>query len=587
MRSKVHVIVLNWNGWIDTSACLSSLEHLNYKNYQVIVVDNGSTDDSASRLRMQFPAVEIVETDKNLGFAGGCNVGIRRALDQGADFIWLLNNDTTVDSSALKALVDKAETNPRIGVVGSAIYFMDDPQRIQAWGGGYISWWLGRSAHFLKPVDDDRLEFITGASILLSRRAVDEIGGFDEGFFMYWEDADYCFRLRAAGWRLAVADQSRVWHRTPASLGKGSVQSYQYFNASASRFFEKHAPIPLFSFWLGFALRIAKRLLAGDWARTRSVWAGMKSERPARSPSLRESDLAFYGSESERLAARLRTIDGLHELDRLADAPETLFRLRGMAEYHNRNFPRPRQLWSLSKFDAPAEWDCLKFLAPLEGKRIAQIGGTGAWAIAFALAGASEAWLISPFQSELEAGLEIARLARVHLHVQLCPAERLTFEDAYFDAIFAPGCAHHFDTEEAFPEIQRALRVGGKFAAIDPWRTPVYNLGIRVFGKRERGVQCVPLDSRRMAPFYRSFPGAQVRHHGTFTRYILILLERFVGLSDSLVWYTLRFDDAVATVLGCRNFGSGVALLGQRGPMERDSSSREVASGLQNVLKEA
>jgi len=279
--AKVHVIVLNWNGWADTSSCLSSLEHLNYEHYQVIVVDNGSTDDSASRLRRQFPALELIETGKNLGFAGGCNVGIRQALGQGADFIWLLNNDTTVDPGALQALVDKARENQRIGAVGSVIYFMDEPQRIQAWGGGYINLWLGRSEHFLKRISDRQIQFLTGASLLLSRPALQAVGMLDEGFFMYWEDADFCFRLRRAGLQLAVAGRSIVWHKGSTTLGKGSVSSYQYFNASAARFFRKHAPVPVFSFWVGFTLRLAKRILMGDWERTRAVWAGMAQGRVA------------------------------------------------------------------------------------------------------------------------------------------------------------------------------------------------------------------------------------------------------------------------------------------------------------------
>jgi len=263
------------------------------------------------------------------------------------------------------------------------------------------------------------------------------------------------------------------------------------------------------------------------------------------------------------LTAQLQTIKGFHELDRLRDAPETLLRLRAMANCSERTFPKPRRVWSLSKFDGASEWDCLKFLAPVEGQRIAQIGGGGAWAVAFALAGAREAWLISPFQAELEVGLEIARLAEVQLHVQLCPAERLAFEGGYFDAVFAPASAHHFDTEEAFPEIRRVLRDGGKFAAFDPWLTLAYGIGIRIFGKRERGVKCTPLSPGRLVPFYRSFPGAQVRHHGSFTRYPLILLGRFVPLPDSFVWFALGLDDAISAALGCRRFGSGVALLAQ------------------------
>lgn len=282
------------------------------------------------------------------------------------------------------------------------------------------------------------------------------------------------------------------------------------------------------------------------------------------SSDLRKSDRDYYGPEAEDLAEHLRGINGWHELGRLHCVPDTLPRLHAIAESRERAFPNPRGLWSLSKFDGAQEWDCLRHLAPMQGKRVAQVGGSGAWAVEFALAGAREAWLVSPFQSELEAGLEIARLAKVELHCRLCSAERLQFEDGYFDAIFAPGSAHHFDTDEAFPEIRRVLRPGGKFAAFEPWLTPFYKLGIRLFGKREPGVKCIPLDPGRLVSFYRAFPGAQVQHHGAFTRYGLILLGRFVRLSDSFVWSLSSLDDAIA-LPGIRlRLGSGVALLAQR-----------------------
>jgi GT2 family glycosyltransferase len=281
LKPKVSVIVLNWNGGNDTVGCLSSLQSLNYENCGVLVIDNGSTDDSAALIREAFPEVEVLETGQNLGFAGGCNVGIRRALAQRADFIWLLNNDTTVDPGALKAMVEKAGSDPRIGIVGSAIYNMEERERLQCWGGGYVNFLLGRPRHFLKPVEDAKLQFITGASLMISRAAVEAIGELDERFFMYWEDADYCFRLRRGGWRIAVASQSKVWHKAPTAVGRGSVSSYQYFNASAARFFEKHASVPVFSFWSGFVVRLAKRLLVGDWEKTRAVWAGMKQKGAA------------------------------------------------------------------------------------------------------------------------------------------------------------------------------------------------------------------------------------------------------------------------------------------------------------------
>jgi GT2 family glycosyltransferase len=282
LSAKVVVVLLNWNEWSDTSLCLSTLEHLDYKSFEVLVVDNGSTDGSPQRIRETFPWVNVVENGKNLGFTGGCNVGIRYAQAQGADFIWLLNNDTTVDPAALRALVEKAESDSRIGAVGSAIYFMDERERLQCWGGGYVNFWMGRSEHFLRKVDDDKVEFIMGASLLLSRAAIDRVGALDEGFFIYWEDADICFRLRRHGWRLAVAGESKVWHKGSTAIGKGRVSSYKNFNASAARFFRRYAPVPLFSFWIGFGMRLAKRLISADWERARAIWSGMKQERIAR-----------------------------------------------------------------------------------------------------------------------------------------------------------------------------------------------------------------------------------------------------------------------------------------------------------------
>lgn len=271
---RVHTILVNWNNYTDTATCLSSLRQLDYDNCDVIVVDNGSTDDSPSRIRNAFPDLTMIELDRNLGFAGGCNAGIRYALSQGSEFVWLLNIDTTVDRDALKALVDKARCSPRLGACGSAIYFMDDPQRLQAWGGGHVNFWLGRSRHYFQPVPDRSVEFITGASMFISRKAIESIGLLDERFFMYWEDADYCFRLRASGWDLAVAAQSRVWHKGSSSVGKESARLDRYFNSSAKRFFRKHSTISSLPIWMGSTLRFAKRALRGDWTRARAVLTG-------------------------------------------------------------------------------------------------------------------------------------------------------------------------------------------------------------------------------------------------------------------------------------------------------------------------
>jgi GT2 family glycosyltransferase len=276
VKPYVYVVVLNWNGWSNTSICLCSLEKLQYENRKVIVIDNGSTDDSASRIGNEFPWVEVVETGENLGFAGGCNVGILRALAAGAKYVWLLNNDTRIDSWALDAMVNKAESDPTIGAVGSLIYFMEEKERVQAWGGGHVNFLLGRARHFLEPVEDNRLDYITGTSLLIRRDALESVGLLDEDFFFFWEDTDLGFRLRRMGWRLAVAGDSQIWHKQNATIGKGSEHQDSNFNRSAVRFFKKNAHVPFFSIWMGVSLRVAKRVLTGDWKRLRAAWLGYR-----------------------------------------------------------------------------------------------------------------------------------------------------------------------------------------------------------------------------------------------------------------------------------------------------------------------
>ena len=280
MPNKVSIVILNWNGWRNTCLCLRSLHQHASNNFEVLVVDNASTDDSVPRIRAAFPDIRIIETKCNLGFAGGCNTGIRHALAGGADFVWLLNNDTLVDAKALDMLVDKARADRDLGAIGSAIYFADQRERLQAWGGGYVNFWLGRSRHFLHAVPDESVEFITGASMLIRREAIRYVGLLDERFFMYWEDADFCFRLRKAGWKLGVAGDSRIWHKGSDSVGKESARLDHYFNASASAFFRKHAPIPFVPISVGGVLRVGKRIVKGDWMRARAVIAAV-TEQPA------------------------------------------------------------------------------------------------------------------------------------------------------------------------------------------------------------------------------------------------------------------------------------------------------------------
>lgn len=275
MAPLVCIVTLNWRGADDTLACVESLRLLTYPNYRVLVVDNGSGDDSVVRIADACPDVDLLETGANLGFAGGCNVGIRSALALGAEYVWLLNSDTRVDPQALAAMVELAEADPGTGAVGSLICDSADPGRVLAWGGGRIDLRVGRPCHALAQVADDKLDYLTGASLLLRAEALADVGLLDEGYFLYWEETDLCYRLRARKWRLAVAPGSRVLHRSPEASRRRLRQKDRHFNQSAVRFMFRYAKHPWLAVLIGGSLRFGKRLLRGELGRARAVARGL------------------------------------------------------------------------------------------------------------------------------------------------------------------------------------------------------------------------------------------------------------------------------------------------------------------------
>jgi len=273
---RVGVVVLNWNGWRDTVECLRSLKQLDYPNLFLVVVDNGSTDDSVYHLTKAIPGIRILGTGTNLGFAGGNNVGIHYAVRHGADYVWLLNNDTTADPTALSHMVSVAEADGRIGAVGSVLYSMERPTRVQMWGGGRLVVWMGIARAFSEPVPAHRLDYVTGASVLLRQTALEDVGFLDERFFMYWEDADLGLRLRRARWTLQVAPDAKVWHRQWGSVGAKSESLERYFDTSAMLFVGKHARFPKVSMFVSAAGRVAKRIMKGDIGAARTVLATLR-----------------------------------------------------------------------------------------------------------------------------------------------------------------------------------------------------------------------------------------------------------------------------------------------------------------------
>jgi GT2 family glycosyltransferase len=244
---NLHAVVVSWNGREDTLACLASLGAL-----PVVCVDNGSTDGSPAAIRERFPHVELLETGVNLGFAGGNNVGIRRALERGADWVLLLNNDATMDPGLPAALARAAAARPDAGVLACKVLFADRPDTIWYAGGRFdtLLGYHGRTTGFGRR-DDGRYDDLrdvdraTGAAMAVSRDAIARAGLLDEELFAYVEDVDWGLRIRRAGLAVVFVPDARAWHRVSASTGgAASPTSLYYDTRNTIHVCERHRPLP-------------------------------------------------------------------------------------------------------------------------------------------------------------------------------------------------------------------------------------------------------------------------------------------------------------------------------------------------------
>jgi len=270
---------LNWNGWEETLRCLAAVEECTYPRLTIVVVDNGSTDDSVARIRAAAPKAQVLESGKNLGFAGGNNVGIRYAMAHGAEYVWLLNNDTLPAPAAFSALLAKALADEGLGAVASVCYYAHAPSTVQVWAGARVNLWIGRSRNSTEPREDTWFDALYGASMLVRRGVLEDVGLLDEGFFFYWEETEFCLRARQQGWRLAAAPESRVLHKVHASTGKQNPVLDRYFTTSGLRLLKLHSPAPGSAMCLFITARFVRRLLRWDLLRCRSVWMGILDYR--------------------------------------------------------------------------------------------------------------------------------------------------------------------------------------------------------------------------------------------------------------------------------------------------------------------
>ncbi len=237
----VFIIVLNYNGKADTLECLRSLTKITYANYRVLVIDNASMDNSVEAVGREFPAVQVLVNDENMGFAGGNNVGISYALEQGADYVFLLNNDTTVEPGVIDELIRVGESDAAIGIMGSLIYYYHRPGEVW-FAGGKIYWPLGTVRHMKDvPAGCREVDFVTGCAFMVKRTVIEKTGCFDDDFFLYYEDADWGIRAKKAGFKLVVVPTSVVRHKEMGAVGGRSPIHEYYVARNNLLFMRKHA----------------------------------------------------------------------------------------------------------------------------------------------------------------------------------------------------------------------------------------------------------------------------------------------------------------------------------------------------------
>lgn len=246
---KVSTIVLNWNNAADTGKCITSLLEQDYKNVDIFVVDNGSTDGSGRVLQRRFGTIsniKLILLKENTGFAEGNNVGIRRALENAADYVLMLNNDVVVTPHCIATLVEVAESDDHIGIVGATNLFLHDPTRIW-YSGGVLHWARGRfideTSNTLYDPNDRRIrevDDVAGSSMMVKRAVIEKVGLLWAPYFLCYEESDWCLRAKRGGFRVLAAMGATVYHAVHASMSEPN--ELYYMNRNYPLFMLRNCP---------------------------------------------------------------------------------------------------------------------------------------------------------------------------------------------------------------------------------------------------------------------------------------------------------------------------------------------------------
>ena len=244
-EASIWALVLHWRGIDYTRRCLTSLKSVQNRNFRILLVDNGSDDKDGEKLKIEFPEIDLLRLETNHGFAGGCNAGMRYCLDQNADLIWLLNNDTTIPAETLDKLLAVARENPKAAALGACIVENEaDGHSKTVQARGVID--FIRAKTFLKRDAEGKTvdcEWLSGSNLLLRSNALRNVGLFDETYFLYFEDTELCHRLRLKGWQCILVPDALIAHTGNASTtGKRRFWRDYYYTRNRFLFFSQYLP---------------------------------------------------------------------------------------------------------------------------------------------------------------------------------------------------------------------------------------------------------------------------------------------------------------------------------------------------------
>lgn len=242
---RVAIIIVVWNNYPDTQDCLRSLETIRYPEYKIVVVDNGSTDNSGELVKNNFRDVIVLRNNENLGYTGGCNTGLSFAFNNlAANYCLILNNDTVSPcENFLEVLVNAASQHKNNGIVAPVVCDYTDPKIVQS-AGVQVNLFLGRARpNTNKSADLSCWDAVHGCAFLVKKEVFEVIGGLDDQFYLYWEEIDYCLRVKESGYQIVVSPDTYLLHKSGKSIGgKGSLYTY-YFYRNRLLLMRKHAKL--------------------------------------------------------------------------------------------------------------------------------------------------------------------------------------------------------------------------------------------------------------------------------------------------------------------------------------------------------